>query len=43
MDAEVAPMVPNAQSAPNEVHIYEPVADDCQTHDLWPILLRRSL
>ena len=33
MDAEVAPMVPDAQSAPNEVHISEAAGDDCQTHD----------
>ena len=29
MDVEVAPMVPDAQSAPNEL-----VGDDCQTHDV---------
>ena len=29
MDAEVAPTVPDAQSAPNGVHISEAVGDDC--------------
>ena len=38
MDVEVAPMVPNAQSAPNEL-----VGDACQTHDVVQILLMRSL
>jgi hypothetical protein len=34
MDVAIAPMVPDAQSAPNEVHISELVGDDCQTHDV---------
>ena len=34
MDAEVAPTVPDAQSAPNEVHISKAVGDDCRTHDV---------
>ena len=34
MDAEVAPTVLDAQSAPNEVHISEAVGDDCRTHDV---------
>jgi hypothetical protein len=34
MDVEVTPTVPDDQSAPNEVHIYEAVGDDCQTHDV---------
>jgi hypothetical protein len=34
MDAKVAPTVPDAQSAPNEVHISEAVGNDCRTHDV---------
>ena len=38
MDVEVAPTVPDAQSAPNAV-----VGDACQTHVVVAILLMRSL
>jgi hypothetical protein len=34
MDAEVAPMVLDAQSAPNEVHNSEAVGNYYQTHDV---------
>ena len=38
MDVEVAPMVPDAQSTPNEL-----VGDACKLMMLWQILLMRSL
>jgi hypothetical protein len=34
MDVEVALVVPDAQFAPNEVHIAEVVGDGCQAHDV---------